>query len=152
MMLLKQFLVWIGIKERLHTRDIKPPFFKEGEMWWAHIGENVGSEVDGKGDNFTRPVVVFRKLGAATLLAIPTSTQQKSGTWYVPFRHKGIDEIALLAQTRVISFKRLKNKIGQLDEPDMRRIRDGFRALYCNPQTWTPALRRGRGKIPNVRS
>ena len=99
-------------------------------MWWTHIGENVGSEVDGKGDTFTRPVVVYRKLGAYTLLVVPTSTKQKEGTWYVPFRHKGIDETALLSQIRVISFKRLKEKIGELDAVDMEKIRKAFRSLY----------------------
>ncbi len=126
----KHFLEWIGIKQSLHERDVRSPYFKEGEMWWAHVGENIGSEVDGKGNAFTRPVVVFRKLGAFTLLAIPTSTKEKEGTWYITFRHKGINEIALLSQIRVISFKRLKEKIGQLDEQDMMRIRDGFRKLY----------------------
>ena len=128
--MLKRFLIWIGIKQSLHERDIRPPYFKEGELWWAHIGENIGSEVDGKGSEFTRPVVVFRKLGAYTFLAVPTSAKQKEGTWYVAFRHKGIDEVALLSQIKVVSFKRLKEKIGELDGRDMDRIREAFRALY----------------------
>jgi mRNA-degrading endonuclease toxin of MazEF toxin-antitoxin module len=128
--MLKRFLIWIGIKQSLHERDIRPPYFKEGELWWAHIGENIGSEVDGKGDEFTRPVIVFRKLGAYTFLAVPTSTKKKEGTWYVAFRHKGIDEIVLLSQVKVVSFKRLKEKIGELDGRDMDRIREAFRALY----------------------
>lgn len=128
--MLKQFLEWIGIKEAIHNRDTKPPFFKEGEMWWAHMGENIGSEVDGKGESFTRPLIVYRKLGAYTLLAVPTSTKIKIGTWYVSFRHKGIDEIALLSQIRVILYKRLKEKVGTLDDADMEKIRKAFRALY----------------------
>ena len=99
-------------------------------MWWVHMGENVGSEVDGEGDSFTRPIVVYRKLGSYTLLAVPTSTKAKTGTWYVSFRHKGVDEVALLSQIRVISFKRLKEKVGALDDADMERIRKGFRTLY----------------------
>ena len=127
---MKKFLEWIGIKKKLDEHEHAPPFFKEGEMWWAHLGENVGSEVDGKGEGFTRPVIVYRKLGAYTLLAIPTSTKIKVGTWYVPFRHKGIDEVAVLSQIRVISFKRLKEKVGTLDDADMQNIRKSFRSLY----------------------
>ncbi len=126
----KEFLVWLGIKKALHNRDIKPPYFKEGEMWWCHIGENVGSEVDGKGDAFTRPIVIYKKLGSESLLAIPTSTKQKEGSWYVKFQHKGINEIALLSQIRVISFRRLKERIGTLSKPEMEDIRKGFRNLY----------------------
>jgi|GEM_PF-5792299 len=31
--MLKKFMIWIGVKEKLHERKSKPPFFKEGEMW-----------------------------------------------------------------------------------------------------------------------
>ena len=126
----KEFLLWFGIKKTLHNRDIKPPYFKEGEMWWCHLGENVGSEVDGKGDAFTRPIIIYKKLGSESLLAIPTSTKQKEGTWYVGFQHKGINEIALLSQIRVISFRRLKERIGTLSNSEMEDIRKGFRNLY----------------------
>ncbi len=128
--MIKRFLEWIGVKQSLHEHDIRPPYFKEGEMWWTHVGENVGSEVNGNGKQFTRPVIIYRKLGSKTFLAIPTSTKKKEGTWYVSFRHKGIDETALLSQIRVISFKRLKEKIGELDTEDMKKIKKGFEVLY----------------------
>jgi len=126
----RHFFEWIGIKEHLDERDIRPPYFKEGELWWAHVGENVGSEVNGKGKTFTRPVVVLRKLSVHTFLAVPTSTKAKIGTWYIPFYHKGVPEVALLAQIRVLSFKRLKEKIGELNPEDLNVIRIGFRNLY----------------------
>ncbi len=128
--MLKKFLEWISMKEKLHERKSKPPFFKEGEMWWCHIGENIGSEVDGKGDFFTRPIVIYKKLGSETLLAIPTSTKSKEGSWYIHFKHKGVEEIALLSQIRVISYKRLKERIGTLDDIDYQKIKDGFKNLY----------------------
>ena len=126
----KRFLQWISVKERVHTRDSQPPYFHEGEMWWAYVGENVGSETNGKGKQFTRPVVIYRKLGAYTFLGIPTTTKQKEGTWFVPFRHKDIAEVAVLSQIRILSSKRLREKIGEIDESDMSRIRKGFRDLY----------------------
>ncbi len=128
--IIKDFLIWIEIKKILHNRTIKPPYFKEGEMWWCHLGENVGSEVDGKGDFFTRPVIVYKKLGSESLLAIPTSTKQKQGSWYVSFKYKGIHELALLSQIRVISFRRLKEKIGTIADPEMHNIKQGFLNLY----------------------
>ena len=60
--MLKRFLEWIGLKEKLHTADNKPPLFKEGEIWWSAIGENVGIEVNGKGKPFSRPVYIYKKL------------------------------------------------------------------------------------------
>ncbi len=128
--MLKRFLEWIKVKKNVHFNDSKLPFFSEGEMWWAYIGDNVGSEINGKGEKFTRPVIVYRKLGSKTFLAIPVSTKQKEGTWYVPFKHKGIDETALLAQVRVISTKRLNGRMGELDNKDFFKIREKFITLY----------------------
>jgi len=127
---IKDFFKWIGIKKTLHDRTVTPPYFKEGEMWWCHLGENIGSEIDGKGDFFTRPIVIYKKLGSESLLAIPTSTKQKEGSWYVSFQHKGIHELALLSQVRIISFRRLKEKIGTISDSEMQEIKKGFLNLY----------------------
>ena len=59
--MIKRFLEWIGLKEKLHNTEYVPPFFKEGEIWWCHLGENVGTEMNGKGDFFTRPVLILKK-------------------------------------------------------------------------------------------
>ncbi len=128
--MLKRFIEWIGWKERLHEGTGKPPYFKEGEMWWAHIGENIGSEVNGKGVAFTRPIVIYKKFGSESFFAIPTSTQIKEGTWYVSFVHKDVREVALLSQGRIMSYKRLKERIGKIDPKHFQDIRKGFLKLY----------------------
>ena len=48
------------IKEKLHNKEHKPPLFKEGEVWWCYWGENVGIEINGKNDQFTRPVFILK--------------------------------------------------------------------------------------------
>ena len=53
--MIKRFLEWIGLKEKLHSNNFTPPFFKEKEIWWCYFGENIGTEMNGKGDFFTRP-------------------------------------------------------------------------------------------------
>jgi hypothetical protein len=45
--IIKRFLEWIGLKEKLHEKESVPPFFKEAEIWWCYFGENVGSEING---------------------------------------------------------------------------------------------------------
>lgn len=42
---MRRFLEWIGLKEQLHMQDHEPPLVSEREIWWASIGENVGSEI-----------------------------------------------------------------------------------------------------------
>jgi mRNA interferase MazF len=36
-------------------------FFHEREIWFCHLGANIGFEQDGKGKLFGRPVIIFRK-------------------------------------------------------------------------------------------
>src|SRR5207245_4916659 len=50
---MKRFFEWIGLKEKLHEAKHQPPLVSERDMWWASIGENVGSGIKGKGARLT---------------------------------------------------------------------------------------------------
>ena len=54
-------MIFEKLKERLHSKEYKPSLFKEGEIWWSYFGENVGTEMNGKGDAFTTPVTILKK-------------------------------------------------------------------------------------------
>lgn len=127
---LKRFQSWSGLKERLHSHDYRPPLFKEGEIWWCHVGENVGVEINGKSSQYSRPVLVFKKYDRYSFMAIPLSTKEKSGSWYCQFTYKGKLQTAQLSQSRVISVKRLKEKMGQIDDNVFKLIQDSFWNLH----------------------
>lgn len=127
---MKKFLEWIGIKERLHEEKHDPPFVSEREIWWVSIGENVGSEVNGKSALFSRPAIIFKKLAHGFYFVIPTTTQERKGSWYVPFRQKNKAMVACLHQVRAIDHKRLSSRPGTFDGEDLIRIKQGFDALY----------------------
>ena len=42
---LKKFLEWIGLKEKLDSKEAPVPHVSEGQIWWASLGENVGVEI-----------------------------------------------------------------------------------------------------------
>lgn len=128
--IIKRFLEWIGLKERLHNQEHQPPMFKEGEIWWCYLGENIGAEVNGKGAQFTRPALIFRKYDRFSFFAIPLTTKNKTGTWFYSFTHGGKLQTAQLAQGRVVSYKRLKERMGKIDSADYKRIREAFFALH----------------------
>jgi len=128
--MIKRFFEWIKLKERLHFKEHKPPLFKEGEIWWCAIGENVGIEVNGKGEAFSRPVFVYKKLSKDGFLGIPLSTIIKVGTWYVEVSFKEKKIVANLAQCRIVSFHRMYEKMGALDAHDIEKIKIGFLSLY----------------------
>src|SRR5680860_1545617 len=44
--------------------------FHEREIWFIKIGENVGFEQNGKGEEFLRPVIVYKKFSASVFLGI----------------------------------------------------------------------------------
>ena len=131
MSIIKRFLEWIQLKEKLHGNTHKPPLFREGEIWWCSLGENIGSEINGKSNLFSRPALIYKKLSANTFLGIPTSSQDRKGTWYVQITFGTKKNIVILSQARVLDYKRLSSKIAELDVVEMKIIKDKFRKLYC---------------------
>ena len=127
---IKRFLEWIKLKEKLHGKEHKPPLFKEGEIWWSYFGENIGTEMNGKGDAFTRPVIILKKYDRFSFLAIPLTTQGKEGTWYFTFTHSNKKQTAVLSQSRIINYKRLKERVGKVDSVDYENIKKAFPDLH----------------------
>jgi mRNA interferase MazF len=93
---MKRFLEWIGLKEKLHQATHQPPHVSERDLWWASVGENVGSEMNGKSERFSRPVLILKKLAHGFFLIAPTTTQPREGTWYVHVSLKEQDEYVCL--------------------------------------------------------
>lgn len=106
--------------------------FKEGELWWCSIGMNVGVEIYGKGDRFTRPVVVFRKFNTNSFLGIPLTTKLKNGKWYVPLEYDGIKSRAVLSQARIFDSRRLIGEMGMFNGADFQAIKTAFLKAYAS--------------------
>lgn len=131
MEILKRFLEWFTLKEKLHSNSQIPPFFKEGEVWWCSLGENIGYEMNGKSKLFSRPVLVFRKISRNTFLAIPLSTKpQKIKDWYVTITLNGKENSAILSQVRVIDYRRMWSKSGKISVQDFQLTQRAFVRLF----------------------
>jgi mRNA interferase MazF len=74
--MLKEFDNWNEQKKCLHKIE-QLPMFSEREVWWCSLGVNVGDEQDGKGENFTRPVLVLKKFNRNLFVGVPMSTKIK---------------------------------------------------------------------------
>ena len=127
---MKRFLEWVGLKEKLSETNHRPPHVSERDMWWASVGENIGSEMNGKSERFSRPVLIMRKLAHGFYLVAPTTTQPRDGTWYVHVRLSDQDEFVCLNQVRTIDYRRLHSKLGQIDTDNFKTVKDGFLRLY----------------------
>jgi mRNA interferase MazF len=127
---IKRFLEWIGVKERLDGTSHHPPFVSVRDLWWASLGTNIGSEMDGKSDRFSRPVLILKKLAHGFYLVAPTTTKSRTGNWYVCVRFNEQDEYVCLNQIRTIDYRRVYSKLGQIDTDDFKKVREGFMNLY----------------------
>jgi mRNA interferase MazF len=114
-----------------HTKkaevDGKEPrlFFHEREIWFCHLGANVGFEQDGKGELFGRPVIVFRKFNKQVFWGVPLTTKDKKGRFYLPIDLKdGIHRMAILSQLRLLDAKRLYQKIGVVSIEDHKTLEE----------------------------
>jgi len=113
--------------------------FREGEVWWCAVGLNIGEEVFGKGANFMRPVLVFKKLTMNSFLAIPLTGSQKEGSWYILIHLPNRKSSLMLNQARVIDRKRLQRKIAILDDETFKSVKERFHEFYCSDQINHPA-------------
>ena len=76
---LKNYTSWLPKKKRLN--DIPKErlrSFKEREVRWCYIGVNVGSEMMGKNDNFTRPVLITKKYNNNLFLGVMLTSSDRS--------------------------------------------------------------------------
>lgn len=126
---IKDFDGWISLKKNMDKLG-KLPTINEGEVWWCGVGTNVGVEIDGKGQRYSRPVLVLKKLSKFGFMAIPLTSQPKEGSWYVNFEFLGITEAAAICQARVMSVSRLYGRMGRVPESDLQKVKDGFHKLY----------------------
>jgi mRNA interferase MazF len=107
---------WNKVKDNLIKSD-KKVYFHEREVWWCSIGKNIGFEQNGKGEEFTRPVIIIKRLSLNTCLIVPLTTSDKRKNIF-PLGNI-VDEneqtYAMVEQIRLIDAKRLGKKVGILN-------------------------------------
>lgn len=125
----KDFGNWINLKEKVDQRAGRPTI-NEREVWWCHIGCNVGEESNGKNAQFSRPVLILKKLTRNSCVCLPLTSKDKQGTWYVPVSLKKGNSNIMLHQVRVIDAKRFTKMVERLDESTFSSIKEKFTKFY----------------------
>jgi mRNA interferase MazF len=124
----KDYVIWH--KKKTDINDSKNhPFFHEREIWYCSIGANVGFEQDGGGEDFLRPIIIFRKFNNEIFWAIPLTHTQKKTKYYFEFYFNNNSSSAILSQIRLMDAHRLSHKIGDLSEEDYKNLNKKFKAL-----------------------
>jgi mRNA interferase MazF len=125
----KDFDRWNELKKKTQTE--RPRFYTVREIWWCRIGINVGTEEDGSGRLFLRPVVILRGLGPETCFVVPLTRSTRRHPLRVPVgKVQGDEATALLSQIRVVDSRRLVEKVGFLDKEVFAELRKAARTLF----------------------
>jgi mRNA-degrading endonuclease toxin of MazEF toxin-antitoxin module len=122
-------LRWLQIKILLVSNE-RNILFHEGEIWWCSIGLNIGEEEFGKGPEFRRPVLIFKKFTNHSFFGIPLTGSAKTGSWYIPIHLHGRRSSLMLNQGKIFDGKRLQRKMVRLRSGQCEEIRQRFKEFY----------------------
>ena len=126
----KDFQRWHGKKSQIDEIE-KRPFFNQQEIWFCHLGANVGFEQDGRGDEFLRPVLVFRKFNNEVFWGVPLTKTKKNSKFYFNFSFMpGVESAAVLSQMRLIDGRRLARRVGYLPKGKFQELIIKLKELF----------------------
>jgi mRNA-degrading endonuclease toxin of MazEF toxin-antitoxin module len=128
----KKYDEWNKIKKQTHNLK-KKVYFKQRDIFFIRIGENIGYEQSGKGEDFLRPVVVLKKFNNDFFMGVPLTSTQKSGKYYFEFEFSSEKKsYAILSQMRAFDSKRIKHKIGMIHKEDFEILQEKIGKLYLD--------------------
>jgi len=140
---LKGFDAWnvrkkiIDQPETTSDKD-KVPQFSEREVWWCALGVNVGFEQDGKGEQFTRPVLILRKFGKAMFFGVPLTSQPRDDIFHFNIGEieDGVVPRASLTQSRMLSANRLVSRIGRIGKTKLAELNQRTAELLLRTKSY----------------
>lgn len=98
---------WNILKKCINFTYKKTYYPKIREIWWINIGLNIGSEIYGKTDQYTRPVLII-KTHKNIFIGLPISSKIKKGKFKFKIYTNDLRcHCVILDQIRVFDRKRL---------------------------------------------
>ena|SRR3990167_2166973 len=128
---IKEFDRW---NEKKKWTDSKPAdrnlFIHEREVWWCSVGVNIGVEIDGKNDDFERPVLLVKKFNGLMFWGIPLTSKAKENPYIVKVEHSKGMSYANLSQLRLWSSKRILRKVGVISERSFTEVSERLKSCF----------------------
>lgn len=119
---MKKFDIWNNTKKGIDQKEIRA-LFKEREIFFAHIWENVWFEQNWKWAKFVRPVLIFKKFNKEVFWWIPLTSKKKEWKFYYSFLLNWKENKAILSQLKLIDSKRLIRKIWVIEKEKFLEIK-----------------------------
>ncbi|MEA1915393.1 MAG: type II toxin-antitoxin system PemK/MazF family toxin, partial [Campylobacterota bacterium] len=121
--MIEKFNQWNSLKQKLNNKK-ETLSFKEREIYFISVGQNIGHESYGKKELFLRPVLVYRKLSTTTFIGIPLTSREKNGNYYFSFNYKKNKiSTAMFNNIRVFDIKRADYRSGVIRLSDFKKLK-----------------------------
>ncbi|HEY9583640.1 MAG TPA: type II toxin-antitoxin system PemK/MazF family toxin [Candidatus Paceibacterota bacterium] len=125
----KDFDGW-NVNKKAVNNKVAPLFWYEREVWWNSLGINIGHEQDGSSEDYSRPVLILRKLSHDTCIIMPLTTSKNIHKYRPSIGiFEGEENKVVLTQMKVIDSRRLLKKIGTVNLNIFNEIRKIAREL-----------------------
>jgi hypothetical protein len=129
---IENFYIWNSKKQELDSEKIHFRF-RERDIFFIHIGVNIGFEQNG-GKDFLRPVVVYKKFNNHVFLGIPLTSQLKVDKFHYEFEYKeDTRSFAILSQIKLFDIKRAKFRDVIISKEDFFKLQDKLLKLIVTP-------------------
>jgi mRNA interferase MazF len=127
---MKKFDEWNKEKQKVENKE-RFVFAHPREIWWCSLGVNIGAEVDGKNENFERPVLIVKVYNKESMLVVPITSKLKNDSFHyeLDVTEETKNKIFTkkiwikLTQIKVISSKRLLRKVNVIPILDFEKIK-----------------------------
>ncbi len=128
---IKEFDQWNKKKKQADGKEIdRNLFLHEREVWWCSVGVNVGVEIDGKNNDFERPVLLIKKFNGLMFWGIPLTSKAKENPYILRVVHSRGVSYANLSQLRLLSSKRILRKVGVISEKSFLEVLNRLRECF----------------------
>jgi len=117
----KNFDKWSDVKKNTDNSETNL-IIDEGDIRWCRIGLNIGDETLGKGESFSRPVLIIKKFSTNVFFGVPITTKPKKGSWY--FYISEINRTLILNQMRLFDKKRLEDRLFIISKTTLSEIKN----------------------------
>lgn len=134
---------WNHLKQKLNQK--KSIYVKPRQIWWTHVGLNIGHETNGHDTLFLRPVLVLKVMTKKTFLGIPMTT--KKGRKQYQFKIAS-NSFADLNQLKIFDTRRVYRFKNRISPKKFDELNQKFRGCYT--ASVSPDLQGVAGKGPKT--
>ena len=108
--------------------------FSQFEILFLKVGCNIGYEENGKGLEFLRPVLVYKKFNNRVFLGIPLTSSIKNDKFHFEFEYKkNKRSFAILSQIRLFDIRRAQYRDGKISKNNFYKLQEKLLKLMVTP-------------------